>query len=80
VLMLICCAVFLKGSVAQTIINWSVAAPVTGISMASLYGIGIFASIGMGFLIAKKLFMLLTGKLAIDDLKQVIDSEEVGHK
>jgi TRAP-type transport system small permease protein len=80
VLMLICCAVFLKGSIAQTIINWSVSAPVTGISMATLYGIGIFTSIGMGVLIAKKLFLLLTGKLAIEDLRQVIDSEEVAHK
>jgi TRAP-type transport system small permease protein len=75
-LMLLCCGVLLKGSWAQTVINLQVPAPVTGIPMAALYGIGIVAAVCMGAMILSKLFKLLTGKLTDSDLAQVSDSEE----
>ena len=76
VLILICCGVLLKGSIAQTIINLDVPAPVTKIPMAALYGIGIVTSIGIGFIVAQNLFRLLKGTLPANELVQVHDSEE----
>ncbi len=75
-LMLLCCGVLLKGSWAQTVINLQVPAPVTGIPMAALYGIGAVTAVCMGVMILSNLFKLFTGKLADSDLVQVSDSEE----
>jgi TRAP-type C4-dicarboxylate transport system permease small subunit len=76
VLMLVCCAVLLKGAWVQTMINWSVPAPVTGIPMAALYGMGIVTAIGMGSIVTWNLFRLLTGRLSERELVQVHESED----
>jgi TRAP-type transport system small permease protein len=78
VLMLGCCVLLLIGSWKQTVINWSVNSSVLEIPMAWLYGAGVVASAGIGFIIAVNLYKLLTGTLAESELVQTSDSEEIG--
>jgi TRAP-type transport system small permease protein len=77
-LMLACCMLLLIGSWKQTVINWTVSSAVLEIPMAWLYGAGVVASAGIGFIIAVNLFKLLTGKIKESDLVQTSDSEELG--
>ena len=44
-LMIFCCWILLKGSWAQTLINLDVAAPTSGLSMAFIYGMGVFFAV-----------------------------------
>jgi TRAP-type C4-dicarboxylate transport system permease small subunit len=78
VLMLGCCVLLFIGSVKQTQINRSVNSSVLEIPMAWLYGAGVVASAGIGFIIALNLYKLLTGSLADSELVQTSDSEEIG--
>jgi TRAP-type transport system small permease protein len=78
VLMLACCVLLLIGSWKQTVINWSVNSSVLEIPMAWLYGAGVVASAGIGFIIAMNLYKLVTGSLADSELVQTSDSEEIG--
>lgn len=69
----------LRGSWAQSVINWDVEAPVTGASMAVLYGAGIvFAVPAIGLLLVE-LLRTLTGRLRDDELVMVQESEDLAH-
>ena len=70
-----------QGSVAQARINWDVTAPVTGASMAIVYGVAQVAfqsvfSVLAGFILALDLLRLLTGRIAESELVMVQESEE----
>ncbi|HVE52792.1 MAG TPA: TRAP transporter small permease [Ramlibacter sp.] len=67
-----------QGSVAQAKINWDVAAPVTGFSMAVVYVAAIVFAVGAAFLLVLELVQLLAGKLADDQLVTVRESEDAG--
>ncbi|WP_295522196.1 TRAP transporter small permease [uncultured Pseudacidovorax sp.] len=75
-LMLYMLWLLLQGSIAQTRINWDVEAPVTGLSMAIVYSVGIVFAIGGGLLLLIDLGRLLTGRLRDDELVAVQESEE----
>lgn len=76
VIMLGCCWLFFDGSWQQTIVNLDNHAPVSGISLAYIYGVGVFASVGIGLILIKSLFDLLTGRISETDLIQIKESEE----
>jgi TRAP-type C4-dicarboxylate transport system permease small subunit len=75
-LMLWITGLLLQGSWAQARINWDVAAPVTGASMAVFYGSGVVFAIAAGLLLLRELALALSGRLAEDELVMVRESEE----
>jgi TRAP-type C4-dicarboxylate transport system permease small subunit len=76
-MMLGCCVLLFIGSYKQTMINLTVPSAVMEIPMALMYGIGMVAAGGMGFIILMNLFKLLTGRLKDEDLIQSTESEEL---
>ncbi len=76
-LMLSCCVLLFIGSYKQTMINLTVPSAVMEIPMALMYGIGMVAAGGMGFIICINLYKLLTGQLKDEDLVQSTESEEL---
>ncbi|SIQ55787.1 TRAP transporter small permease [Pseudacidovorax sp. RU35E] len=75
-LMLYMLWLLLQGSIVQTRINWDVEAPVTGLSMAIVYSVGIVFAVGGGLLLLIDIGRLLTGRLREDELVAVQESEE----
>lgn len=60
----LCCAVFFWGTWQQAEINATFYAPVTGISMLWVYGIGFFSSVGIGLIAGARLLRTATGRLS----------------
>jgi len=67
-LVLTCCVLFFWGTWRQAPLNWTNTAPITGMSMIWVYGIGFFTSAGIGLLTAARLARLLTGRLRSGEL------------
>ena len=68
IVILLCSAIFFWGTWKQSGINASMHAPVTGLSMIWVYGIGMFTG-GIMFVIAlERLYRLLTGKVREDEI------------
>lgn len=65
-----------QGAWAQTRINLSVEAPVTGASMAFVYGTGVAFAAFAGVLLARDLWRILAGRLSADELVMTRGSEE----
>ncbi len=63
-----CSAIFFWGTWKQFPINASMAAPVTGMSMIWVYGIGLFTGAGMTIIALERLFRLLTGRVTGDEI------------
>jgi TRAP-type C4-dicarboxylate transport system permease small subunit len=76
VLMLYCCGLILVGSWRQTVINLGNQSPVSGISIAWVYGVGIFTGIAMGLILLHGLWCVLSGRVSIEDLSLVAESED----
>lgn len=53
--------------------------PVVGISMIWVYGIGYVVALVMGLFNVGVLYRLLTGRLAEEELVQVVESEDLSH-
>ena len=64
-----CCAVFFWGTWQQAEINATNYAPITEISMLWVYGVGFFASIGLGLMAALRILRVLTGRLSDQELR-----------
>ncbi len=62
-IILLCMAVLFWGTWKQSAINASMDAPVVGISMIWIYGIGFFTSIGIGALVLVRLARTATGRI-----------------
>lgn len=65
----LCCAIFFWGTWQQAGINASNIAPITGISMLWVYGIGFFTAIGIGLMAIARLVRLATGTLDPAELR-----------
>jgi TRAP-type C4-dicarboxylate transport system permease small subunit len=76
ILMLMCCVLFFWGTWLQHDVNATNLAPVTGMNMIWVYGIGYVTSVGIGFLIIHKLWRVATGKITDAELVEISDSEE----
>lgn len=62
-IILLCMAVFFWGTWKQAPINASMVAPVVGLSMIWIYGIGFFTSLGIGAIVLVRLVRALTGRI-----------------
>jgi len=67
-LILFCCAVFFWGTWKQAAINASNVAPVTGISMLWVFGIGYFTSVAIGLMVLIRLVRALRGNVTDREL------------
>jgi TRAP-type C4-dicarboxylate transport system permease small subunit len=67
-----------SGSVEQAKINLGVQAPVSGASMAILYGSGIVYSVSALAILLRDLWLVLSGQVSDADLVMVKESEEAG--
>jgi TRAP-type transport system small permease protein len=76
VLMLGCCWLLFSGALEQTKINWDVAAPSSGASMAWFYAVGMVFGVSAGAILLNDLVKLLTGHATEADLSMVKESEE----
>lgn len=68
VIIILCSAIFFWGTWKQLPINASMVAPVTGLSMAWVYGIGFFTGAGCTLIALERLFRLLTGQVTEDEI------------
>jgi TRAP-type C4-dicarboxylate transport system permease small subunit len=66
----------LKGSWQQTLLNWDVPAPVTGMSTGLFYGIGVVFAVPAIAILANDLFRALAGKISDEELIEIKESEE----
>lgn len=76
VLMLGGSGLLLVGSWQQVLINWSNAAPVTGMPIAVTHLAAFVSSIGLVLVVGSHLWRVTTGKARTDDLVQVVESED----
>ena len=76
VLMLFVTWLLLTGSVEQTIINWEVTAPASGLSTGLFYSSGIVFGVSTGLILLHDLYRTVTGKLSDAELIMVKESEE----
>ena len=67
-LIFFCCAVFFWGTWQQAAINASNVAPVTGISMIWVFGVGYFTSIAIGLMVFLRLVRALRGTVTDHEL------------
>jgi TRAP-type C4-dicarboxylate transport system permease small subunit len=70
VIVLACSVMLLDGTWQQHAINASAVAPVTGLSMAYVYGVLYFAGLGIGFITLARLLRALTGRLGPFELAE----------
>jgi TRAP-type transport system small permease protein len=75
-LMIFCSVLLVKGSWAQTLINWNVVAPATGLSVGLFYGIGIVFGVSAIIILALELLRFLAGRMPDAELIGVRESEE----
>lgn len=66
---LLCCAVFFWGTWQQAEVNRTNYAPVTGISMLWIYGVGFFTSLGISAMVLSRLVRAATGRVSPDELR-----------
>jgi TRAP-type C4-dicarboxylate transport system permease small subunit len=76
VLIVVCCAVLLWGTWRQHEINATTAAPVTGLSMIWIFGLGYFVGGCIVLLALRELWRIARGRVTDDELVQVRESEE----
>ena len=74
-LMLWCCALLWMGSWEQAKVNLTNRAPVSGLPVAAIYGVGLFAAAAMGFIILQLLWRSLKGQLSDAEMIAVQESE-----
>ena len=78
-LMIYCSWLLLRGSWEQTIINIEVEAPSSGLSVAYVYGIGVFFAANAILILGFDLYRAVSGKLSDAELVMVKESEENVH-
>jgi TRAP-type transport system small permease protein len=64
-----CCAVFFWGTWQQAEINATNYAPITEISMLWIYGVGFFASLGLGLMAVLRILRVVTGRVSEQELR-----------
>jgi TRAP-type C4-dicarboxylate transport system permease small subunit len=67
-IVLVCSAIFCWGTWVQLPINSSMVAPVSGLSMGWVYGIGLFTGGGIVLITLERLFRLVTGRITNDEI------------
>jgi TRAP-type transport system small permease protein len=75
-LILICCVLLITGTWQQHAINATTAAPVTGVPMIWIFGLGYVVGAGIGLIALRDLWRIARGEIRDDELVQVSESEE----
>jgi TRAP-type transport system small permease protein len=75
-LMIFCTMLLLKGSWSQTMINWGVAAPATGLSVGWFYGAGLVFALSALVILTYECVQAVLGRVSHDDLIAIRESEE----
>jgi TRAP-type transport system small permease protein len=75
-LIAVCCGVLFWGTLRQHEINATTMAPVTGLSMIWIFGLGYLCSVCIGLLALNKLWRLVGGRLTDDEPVAIRESEE----
>lgn len=75
-LMIFASLLLIRGSWVQTLINWNVTAPATGLSVGLFYGIGIVFGVSAVAILSWELGRVLTGRATDEELIGVRESEE----
>ena len=68
IIILICSAVFFHGTWQQHAINASMTAPVVGLPMIWVFGIGYFTAAGIGVIAALRLLQIVMGRVSDQDI------------
>jgi TRAP-type C4-dicarboxylate transport system permease small subunit len=68
IIVLGCCALFFWGTLKQAPLNYTNIAPVSGLNMLWVFGVGFFTSLGIGLLTLFRLIRALTGRLLPGEL------------
>jgi TRAP-type C4-dicarboxylate transport system permease small subunit len=68
IIILVCSMIFFWGTWQQFEINASMTAPVTGIPMIWVYGIGLFTGAGMSLIALERLFRYATGRATAEEI------------
>jgi TRAP-type C4-dicarboxylate transport system permease small subunit len=75
-LILMCCAMLFWGTWRQHEVNATTAAPVTGLSMIWVFGVGYLTSACIGAHALHKLWRIAAGRIRDDELVEVRETEE----
>jgi TRAP-type C4-dicarboxylate transport system permease small subunit len=75
-LMILCSVLLVKGSFAQTVINWNVKAPATGWSVGLFYGVGLIFGVSAIAILTYELVQALLGRVSYEELIAIRESEE----
>jgi TRAP-type C4-dicarboxylate transport system permease small subunit len=76
ILMLYVTWLLLTGSWQQTMINWGVTAPASGLSTGLFYGAGVVFAVSTGVILLVDLYRAVTGQVSDEELVMVKESEE----
>ncbi len=76
VLILMCCAIMFLGTWRKHDINATTFAPVTGLSMIWIFGLGYLCSVCMGLMALGTLYRIVTGHVAERELVQVRETDQ----
>jgi TRAP-type transport system small permease protein len=76
IIMLGCCVLFFWGTLKQSAVNATNIAPVSGMNMLWVFGVGFFTAIGIGLMVALRLYRALTGRLMPGELDLFAGSDE----
>lgn len=74
-----CAAVLTVGTWKQLPINASMSAPVSGLSMAWVYGIGLFAGVGIILITLERLLRLITGRVTDAEINAFAGEIDTAH-
>lgn len=77
VLILLCCGILLRGTWEQHEINATTMAPVTGMPMSWVFGMGYVTGFGIGVQALHRLWRIFSGRITDEELVEVRESEEV---
>ena len=78
-LIVMCCAMLFWGTWRQHEVNATNMAPVTGLSMIWVFGVGYLTSVCIAVLAGHKLWRIATGRITDAELIEVSESEEMPH-
>lgn len=81
-LVLLCCAVFFWGTLKQAPLHATNTAPVTGINMLWVFGVGFFTSAGIGLMTIGRLIRAVTGALLpgeLDAFAGIASDDDIAH-